>query len=203
MTIVGLVGDITHNIYDREPRPTFYVPYQQAPALWLDPLRIAPSVTAAIRAVDPEQPITEIMTMEKAIHNRAIGLNYMAVLMGIFGVLALVLSAIGVYGVMAHVVSEQTHEIGVRMALGPRRGNVLGMIYRRGMLAVVSGFVVGLPLAYGFAWALASLIYGVAATDAITFVGIPLALGVAAVLAVYIPARRAMNADPVEALRYE
>jgi putative ABC transport system permease protein len=211
LTIVGVVGDIMHNPYDREPRRTIYVPFPQAPQLFMDigvrtagdPLALAPAVRAAIRAVDREQPITDLESMEKAIHNRAIGLNYMAVLMGVFGVLALCLSAIGVYGVMAYMVSEQTHEIGIRMALGAERQNVLAMIFRRGMLTIGAGLAVGLPLAWGFARLMASLIFGVTANDAATFVSIPLALVAAASLAIYIPARRATKIDPIVALRYE
>jgi len=211
MTIVGVVSDMPHNAYERQPRPTFYVPYPQAPARWMDvgvrtagdPLRLAPSVTATIRAVDAEQPITDMQTMQKAIYNGAIGLNYMAVLMGIFGVIALVLSSVGVYGVMAYLVSEQTHEIGIRMALGAPKINVLHLILRRGMLTTLAGLAVGLPLAYGFSRLMSSLIFGVSATDAVSFLGIPLALLAAAALAVYIPARRAMNIDPIIALRYE
>ena len=160
-------------------------------------------IAAAIRSVDAEQPINAMMTMEKSIHNRAIGLNYMAVLMGIFGVLAMGLAAIGVYGVMAYMVTEQSHEIGVRMALGASRQNVLGAVFRRGMLTIGAGLLVGLPLAYGFARLMASLIFGVTATDPTTFAGIPLALMAAAALAIYVPARRAMNIDPIVALRYE
>jgi putative ABC transport system permease protein len=211
LTIVGVVGDIMHNPYDREPRRTIYVPLPQAPQLWMDigvrtagdPLALGPAVRAAIRAVDREQPVTELQTMERAIHNRAIGLNYMAVLMGVFGLLALALSAIGVYGVMAYMVSEQTREIGIRMALGAERENVLAMIFRRGMLTVGAGLVVGLPAAWGFARLMASLVFGVAANDAATFVAIPLALVSAASLAIYIPARRATKIDPIVALRYE
>jgi putative ABC transport system permease protein len=146
LTIVGVVGDIMHNPYDREPRRVIYVPFPQAPPLGMDigvrtagdPLALAPAISAAIRAVDREQPITDLQTMERAIHNRAIGLNYMAVLMGVFGLLALCLSAIGVYGVMAYLVSEQTHEIGIRMALGAERQNVFAMIFRRGMLTIAA-----------------------------------------------------------------
>jgi putative ABC transport system permease protein len=210
-TIVGVVGDIPHNPYDRQPRRTIYVPYQQAPAAWMDlgvrtagdPLRLATAVTAAIRSVDPEQPVTDLRTMEQLIHNSAIGLNYVAALMGIFGGLALLLSAIGVSGVMAHLVSEQTHEIGIRMALGASRGSVLAMILRRGMGTTVVGLAIGLPLAYGFARLMASLIFGVSTADAATFVGIPFALIAAAALAVYVPARRATKIDPIVALRYE
>jgi putative ABC transport system permease protein len=211
MTIVGVVGDVVHNPYERIPRQTFYLPYQQAPALWMDigvrtagdPLMAAPAVTAAIRSVDPEQPITDMRTMERSIHNRSIGLNYMAALMGIFGAIALFLSAIGVYGVMAYLVSEQTQEIGLRMALGAPRGSVLKMIFRRGLTTIGTGLIIGLPLAFGFSRLMASLIFGVSATDATTFVGIPLALMAAAALAIYIPARRAMRIDPIVALRYE
>ncbi|MEO8372317.1 MAG: FtsX-like permease family protein, partial [Candidatus Solibacter sp.] len=162
-----------------------------------------PAVTAAVRAVDREQPVTDMRTMARAIHNRAIGLNYMAVLMGVFGVLALCLSAIGVYGVMAYMVSEQTHEIGIRMALGAERQNVLGMIFRRGFFTIAAGLAVGLPLAFGFARLMASLIYGVTANDPFTFTAIPVALIAAAGLAIYIPARRATKIDPIVALRYE
>jgi putative ABC transport system permease protein len=211
LTIVGVVGDVTHNPYDRQPRPTIYRPYHQAPSNAMDigvrtmgdPLRMAPAVLAAIRSVDPEQPVTQVMTLERAIHDRAIGLNYMAALMGVFGALAMVLSAVGVYGVMAHLVSEETHEIGIRMALGASRASVLGMILRRGMGTTVVGLAVGIAMAFGLARLLSSLIFGVTAADPATFIGIPVALITTAAMAIVIPARRATKVDPVVALRYE
>jgi putative ABC transport system permease protein len=125
------------------------------------------------------------------------------VFMGIFGVLALVLAAIGVYGVMAYLVSEQTHDIGVRMALGAPRHNVMRMVFRRGLVTAIVGLALGLPVAYWLARQLEHLIFGVQANDPATFVGIPLALLAATALAILIPARRAMQIDPIVALRYE
>ncbi len=211
ITVVGIVGDTTHDVFDRNPRSVLYVPMSQYPRLWMDiavrtagdPLRLAPAVTAAIRAVDPEQPISSMATLETWMHEQSVGLNYMAVLMGIFGVLALVLSSVGVYGVMAYVVSEQTPEIGIRMALGAARSSVLAMVFRRGMVTAVAGLVVGMAMAVGFAHLIASMVYGVSESDPATFIGIPIALLAAAALAIYIPARRAMKIDPIVALRYE
>ena len=211
LTIVGIVGDMIYSPYDREPRQILYVPYQQAPRPWMDvavrasvePMSLARAVTAAVRAIDRQQPISEMRTMESSIHNSAIGLNYMAVLMGVFGLFAFGLSAIGVYGVMSHVVAEQTREIGIRMALGAQRHTILTMVFRRGVLTIIAGLIAGLPLAYGLSHLLASVIYGVSASDLVTFTGIPLALIVAALLAIYLPAWRAMKTDPINALRYE
>jgi putative ABC transport system permease protein len=211
LTIVGVVGDVMHNPYDRMPRATIYRPYRQAPSNSMDigvrtagdPMRLAPAILSAIRSVDPEQPVTQVLTLERAIHNRAIGLNYMAALMGVFGVLALVLSAIGVYGVMAHLVSEETHEIGIRMALGASRASVLGMVLRRGMVTTVVGLAIGVAMAFGMARLISSLIFGVTAADPVTFIGIPAALIVTAVVAIVIPGRRATKVDPILALRYE
>jgi putative ABC transport system permease protein len=211
ITIVGVVGDVMHDVFDRMPRSVFYEPYAQTPRLWMDlavrtsgdPLRAETAVTAAVRVVDPELPVTNVRTMATLMRNQAMGLIYMAVLMGVFGVVALVLACVGVYGVMAYTVEEQTHEIGVRMALGAPRDSVLGMIFRRGMLTTMCGLGVGLVLAYGLAMLMQHLIFGVTASDPMTFVGIPLALLVSAALAIYIPARRAMRIDPIVALRYE
>ncbi len=211
ITITGVVGNTTHDVFDRNPRSVIYVPMEQFPRLWMDigirtagdPLQFASAVTAAIRAVDREQPISGMATLETWMHEQSIGLNYMAVLMGIFGILALTLSSVGVYGVMAYVVTEQTPEIGIRMALGAARSSVLGMIFRRGMITTLAGLAVGLVMAFGFARLLASLVYGVSETDPATFIGIPLALILAAALAIYIPAQRAMKIDPIIALRYE
>jgi putative ABC transport system permease protein len=211
ITIVGVVGDVMHNVFERSPSAVFYEPYAQTPRLWMDiaartsgdPVRIAKGVTAAIRSVDPEQPVTQMATMQTLMRNQAMGLIYVAVLMGIFGVLALALACIGVYGVMAYLVEEQTHEIGVRMALGAPRETVLGMVFRRGMFTTVIGLAVGLVGGYGLAMLMQNLVYGVKVSDPITFAGIPLALLVSAALAIYIPARRAMGIDPIVALRYE
>jgi len=211
MTIVGVVADMVHNPYDRDPRRAIYVADQQFPSLWMDigvrtagnPLLVGPSVTAAVHAVDPEQPVSEMQSMEKAIHDRGIGLQYVEIFMGVFGVLALVLSAIGVYGVMAYMVSEQTHDIGLRMALGAPRGRVLATIFRRGMVTAIYGLAAGLPMAYGLALLTQSLIYGVTAKDPVTFIGIPLVLLAATAVAILVPARRAMRIDPIVALRYE
>jgi putative ABC transport system permease protein len=211
ITIVGVAGDVPHDVFDRSPRATLYVPYLQSPARFLDigirtagdPMRLVPAVTAAIRSVDAEQPITQVRTMSTAMHHQATGLTYVAVMMGIFGLLALLLAAVGVYGVMSYLVSEQTHEIGIRMALGAPRTTVLNMLFRRGLLTAGAGLAVGLPIAFFFARLLASLIFGVDAADTVTFTGIPAALLAAAAIAIYVPARRAMRIDPIVALRYE
>jgi putative ABC transport system permease protein len=215
LTIVGVVANAPQSVFNREPIAMVYVPYEQAPRTGMDigvragpegrpdPTRLAPAVMAAIRSVDPEQPITLVSTLEALRRNEALGIDYVAVWMGVFGLLALALSSIGVYGVMAYLVSEQTHEIGIRMALGAPRENVLGMIFRRGMLTAATGLAAGLAAAYALARLMASLVWGVTATDPATFIGIALALVAAAALAIYIPARRAMHIDPIVALRYE
>jgi putative ABC transport system permease protein len=209
--IVGVMGDVPQNSFERVPNSVLYVNYEQFPRLWMDlairaagdPTRLGRAAMAAIRSVDPQQPINDVFTLQELMNHDQMGLIYVAVLMGIFGILALVLSSVGVYGVMAYLVSEQTHEIGIRMALGARRGSVLGMIFRRGARTTLAGLAVGLAAAFAMARLLASLVFGVSAGDPVTFAGIPLVLLAAAALAVYLPARRAVAIDPLLALHYE
>jgi putative ABC transport system permease protein len=144
-----------------------------------------------------------VATVATLIHNQALGLIYVAALMGVFGGLALVLACVGVYGVMAYLVQEQTHEIGIRMALGAPRDRVLGMVFRRGLLTTVAGLAACTAAACALALLLQHLVQGVSATDPTTFIGIPAVLLASAAFAIFIPARRAMAIDPIVALRYE
>jgi len=137
------------------------------------------------------------------VKHRTLGLSYVAWEMAIFGVIALILSSIGVYGVMSYLVAQETHDIGIRMALGAQRSTVMAMLFRRGVATAGMGLALGLAAAVGMARLLASLLFGVGAGDPATFIGIPLALAAAAALAIYIPARRAVRIDPMDALRCE
>jgi len=132
-----------------------------------------------------------------------VGIAYVAALMGAIGVIALILASVGVYGVMSYSVSERTHEIGIRMAMGATRGEIQRLIIGNGMLLTIIGMAIGMPIAYVLAYALSSLIFGVTAQDPLAFVGLPLLLGSVALLASYLPARRALRVDPLSALRYE
>ena len=210
-TIVGVTANVVSVIWDRGPRPMMFVPYQQFPRLWMDfairaagdPTRLAPAALAAVRSLDPQQPVSDVFTLEVLRRHEATGLLYVASVMGVFGLLALALSAVGVYGVMSYLVGQQTHEIGIRMALGAGKASVLRMVFRRGLLTALAGLAVGMLTAYVMAGKLALLIWGVPASDPATFTVIPMLLFAAAALAIYIPARRAIAVDPIIALRYE
>ncbi len=211
MTIVGIVGDVKMDWSDTRPLYAYYRSYKQAPRnnaeLMVrgtgDPMLLAPAASAAVAAVDRELPITDVMPMSKVINNSIIGIAYVAVMMGVIGFMALLLAAVGVYGVMAFTVTERTYEIGVRMAFGAQPIDVLKMIIGRGLILVGIGLGIGLPVTLGATYFLRNLIFGIGAADPITFVSIGLALLGTAVVACWFPARRATRVDPMIALRYE
>ena len=211
MTIVGVADDVRYDWVDRNPAAVVYLPYRQSwwPSTYLavrtagDPLRLAPAVRSRIAAIDPELPVFEMKTLDRVISQSVLGLSYVAVMMTVVGAIALVLACVGVYGVMAYTVSERTREIGIRMALGAERVDVLRMVMGRGMVVTAAGLAIGFAIAFALARVLSSLIFGVSATDWQIFFGISLALAAAALTATYVPARRASRVDPVIALRHE
>ena len=211
MTVVGVVADAKYNPYFEAIDGTVYVPYAQDAdsncAFLLrtagDPLTFVPAVRAKIASVDPDQPIYEPKTLARLTWEELIGISFIATMMAVLGLIALVLASSGVFGVMAHSVTERTHEIGIRLALGASPKQVLRWIAGRGIRLAVIGLVIGFALAYVLARLLSSLIYGVSAADPVIFVGVPAALAVVAITACYLPARRAMKVEPMVALRYE
>jgi putative ABC transport system permease protein len=164
-------------------------------------MSLASSVRNAVWAVDKDQPVADIDTMDHIVSEAIARQRFSMLLLGIFAALALVLAAVGIYGVMSYSVAQRTHEIGIRMALGARRADVLQMTVKQGLRLVSAGMILGLAAAFLLTRVLASLLFGISATDPITFIGISLVLLAVAILASYVPALRATKVDPIVALR--
>jgi putative ABC transport system permease protein len=210
-TVVGVAADVQHDWLQVERRPTVYLSYLQAPEARMflvlraadDPLRLAPAVRAAIHLIDPDLPVSQVRTFEQRLDDQRSGIRLSATQMMLFAAIALVLAAAGIYAVMAYSVTQRTHEIGVRMALGASRRHVLMMIIGQGGRLLLAGLAVGLPTAWSLAVLASSFVFGVVQADAATFIAFTALLAAVALLAAYVPARRAARLDPMTALRYE
>jgi putative ABC transport system permease protein len=210
--VVGVVGDVKLDGLDvAEPIPTLYAPVSQVPWRFLSltvrtsstPTSMVSAVTSAIRQLDPEQPVADVMTMDDMISDSMAQRRLNMLLLMTFASLALLLAAIGIYSVLAYTVRTRVQEIGIRMALGAEQRHVLQMILRQGARLVLVGIVGGTIVALALTHFMASQLYGVTTTDPFTFVGVAMLLVAIALLACYVPARRAMRIDPMVALRYE
>jgi putative ABC transport system permease protein len=211
LTIVGIVDEVRYNWIQKEPSPTIYLPYRQYPTFFTTvvmrtgtaPLTFASAARQKVAAIDPDLPIYEVKGLDHVITESIVGIAYVAAMMAAIGVIALVLASVGVYGVMSYSVSERTHEIGIRMAMGATANSINRLVVGNGMLLTLIGIAIGLPLAFALARAMSSLLFGVTATDPFSFIGLPLILAAVAALASYLPSRRAVRVDPLTALRYE
>ena len=210
-SIVGVVGDFRQNTFDDRFRSTVYTPIAQAPPQTSgfvvrtarDPMSLAASVRAAVQNVDRDQPIYDIRTLEQLNSDNASGVQYSARMMFAFAVIALLLAVAGIYAVMAYAVVQRAHEIGVRMALGAGRGDVLRMIVGNSVKLAAAGLAIGVPIAFVLMRVLASLLVGVIRLDLPVLAELTVMLGFAGALAGYLPARRAAQIDPIVALRDE
>lgn len=209
--IVGIVGNVKYANVEAAFRPQVYLPYTQPtePASFVlarttsDPAQITSAIRREILALDNSVPIFDIRTLDDRSADATSRTRFSAVLLGVFSALALVLAAVGIYGVMSYAVSGRTREIGVRMALGANPGNVLALVMRDGIAVTIAGLALGLIGSYGATRVLGSQLYGVETTDTVTFIAVSAILAGVALLASYIPARRAMTIDPMVALRNE
>ena len=209
--IIGVVADTKQGQLDDAQYPEIYRPFAQADwpfagiVVWTagDPLALASAVRAAIRSVDKEQPIDAVMTLEQRAETTLAPRRANLMLLSLFAAIALVLAAIGIYGVSAYAVSRRTHEIGIRMALGAESRQVTRMVMGKAMLLALDGVGIGIVAAAAMTRYMESLLVDVGAMDALTFVVTPVVLGAVAGLAAYLPARHASKVDPMEALRYE
>ena len=210
-TIVGVVGEVKHESLNLTQRKSVYLPHAQVSiggmALVVrtraNPESLAAAVRSQVKELDPNQPVTAVSTMSEVVSRSVWQPRLYAILFGVFAAVALLLASVGIYGVMSYAVTQRTHEIGIRMALGAQRGDVLRLVIGQGMWLALVGIGIGVLASLGLTRLMQSLLFGVGATDPGTFAGVAALLTAAALIACYIPARRATKVDPMIALRYE
>jgi putative ABC transport system permease protein len=209
--IVGVVRDSKYVSLSESPMPFVFLPLPQNHETGMtllvrasgNPASLAGPVRQEVQGIEPNLPVSNPTPMNELIGNTLYAARVGAILLGVFAILALVLASIGLYGVMSFAVAQRTRELGIRMALGAQAGDVFGLVLRHAARLIVAGVVLGLGVAFAVTRLLTSFLYGVSATDRITFVVIPVVLAIVALIACYVPARRATKVDPLVALKYE
>jgi putative ABC transport system permease protein len=211
LTVVGVSGDVIHDWFNRRNTPAMYSPLPQSPTDYLclvvrttgEPTTIAPDARRALLRIDPDQPLFDVMTMRRALHERTIGLQYLAAIMATFAGIALLLSTVGLYALITYFVAQRRHEIGVRIALGASAADVVKLTVGQALRLTVIGAAVGLGLAVALSRLMQAGLLGIASSDPRIFVAFAAVLIVASLVAGYMPARRAAAIDPIAALRVE
>jgi putative ABC transport system permease protein len=211
ITIVGVVGDIRHKGLDVEATPEFYFPHAQYPNSSMilttrtssNPRSIAAAIRQEVQKLDKQQSVANVRTLQQVVSDSVTPRRLSAVMLGIFASIALVLASVGIYGVLSYLVSQRKHEIGLRMALGAERGDILKLVVGQGLRLIVLGTGIGLAAALVLTRFLESMLFGVRPTDLLTFVFVSLLLMSVGLFATYIPARRAATVDPNVSLRCE
>jgi putative ABC transport system permease protein len=209
--IVGVVGDIREGALNKEPEPAIYWSHPRVPYSGMalvvrtagDASRFGTAVQKEIRALDPDQPIADVRTMKQVIAKSIARPRFNTLLLSIFAGVALVLASVGLYGVMNYSATQRTHEVGIRMALGATRADIMRLVVGNGMMLTLTGIGIGVAASWALTRVMANLLFGITATDLPTFVGVSAVLAAVAFIANYIPARRATRVNPVIALRYE
>lgn len=210
-TIVGVVSDIRHQGLDQGIERAVYLSYRQMPRPGMafvlraaaDPAGLAPALRNVLHEVDPSLPLYEVMTMDARVSSSVAARRFNLALLGVFAGIALLLAGVGVYGVIAYLATERTQEIGIRMALGATRREVIALVLRQGVLLAGVGIAIGVPAAFGLSRVLKNLLYGITPADPVTFVCVPFVLLFSALVASWLPAKRASRVDPMVALRSE
>jgi putative ABC transport system permease protein len=209
--IVGVVGDVRNQTLNTAPKPAYYVPQTQIPFSQMavviktanEPRSLISGMTKEVASMDPDLPLFGVKTMREYLSSSVAGPRFNTTLLSIFAAVALVLTLVGLYGVMSYSVAQRTNEIGIRLALGAQTRDVLLMIVKQGSILILLGLTIGLAAAFAATRLIASWLFGVTAKDPFTFAAVAVLLAVVALLACYIPAWRATKVDPLKALRYE